>query len=186
MNNSNNSNHSNNNNVINNFNNPIFQIGTENITSKLTMEEKKMILDKRDFSIDKIVEIVHCGTYHQFKNIVITNLKDDFAFTYDAAAGYFIKTKMDDTIYDLINHRLKDIEEIYNELKDANKIDHKTKVLLQCFLDDIKDECPEEDYENPDTSEKYKSMKNYKIESVKIFIYNNQDKITKDIALLIQ
>ena len=34
--------------------------------------------------------------------------------------------------------------------------------------------------------EKYKNMSDYKLETLKIFIYNNQDKITKDILLLIQ
>ena len=174
--------------VVNNYNNPIFQLGTENVSSVLTLAEKKLILEQKDFCLDKMVEIVHCGAkYHQFKNIVVTNVKDEYAYTYNADAGYFIKSKMDDTINDLISYRIKDIEEIYNELKDMDKVlEKRFQYLIKSFLEEIKDIGPEDTYENPDTSEKYKNICEYKIESLKIFIYNNQDKITKDILLLIQ
>ena len=123
----------------------------------------------------------------QFKNVVITNVKDEFAYTYNADAGFFIKSKMDDTINDLIKHRMKDIEEIYKELKDMDKIlEKRFHHVIQSLIDQIRIENPKDKYENPDTSETYKNMKTYKIESLKIFIYNNQDKITKDILLLIQ
>jgi hypothetical protein len=174
-------------NVVN-YNNPIFQLGTENISSILSLDEKKLILQQKDFSLDKMVEIVHCGAnYHQFKNVVITNVKDEFAYTYNADAGFFIKSKMDDTINDLIKHRMKDIEEIYKELKDMDKIlEKRFHHVIQSLIDQIRIENPIDKYENPDTNETYKNMKTYKIESLKIFIYNNQDKITKDILMLIQ
>jgi hypothetical protein len=174
--------------VVNNYNNPIFQLGTENVSSILSTAEKKLILEQKDFSLDKMVEIVHCGAkYHQFKNVVITNIKDEFAYTYNADAGFFIKSKMNDTINDLIRYRMKDIEEIYKELKDMDKVLEKGfQQLIKSFLEQMNDIKPEDKYENPDTSEKYKNMCEYKIESLKIFIYNNQDKITKDILLLIE
>jgi hypothetical protein len=174
--------------VVNNYNNPIFQLGTENVSSILSLDEKKLILQQKDFSLDKMVEIVHCGSkYHQFKNVVITNVKDEFAYTYNADAGFFVKSKMNDTINDLIRHRMKDIEEIYKELKDMDKVLEKGfQQLIKSFLEQMNDIRPDDKYENPDTSEKYKNMCEYKIESLKIFIYNNQDKITKDILLLIE
>ena len=174
--------------VVNNYNNPIFQLGTENISSILSLDEKKLILQQKDFSLDKLVEIVHCGAkYHQFKNVVITNIKDEYAYTYNADAGFFIKSKMDDTINDLINYRIKDIEEIYKELKDMDRVlERRFQLLIKSFLEQINDIRPDDEYENPDTSEKYKHMKDYKLETLKIFIYNNQDKITKDILMLIQ
>jgi hypothetical protein len=145
-------------------------------------------MEQQDFSLDKLVEIVHCGAnYHQFKNIVITNIKDEYAYTYNADAGFFVKSKMNDTINDLINYRMKDIAEFYKELKDmGNFLERKFQLLIKSFLEQINDIRPDDKYENPDTSEKYKNMNEYKIESLKIFIYNNQDKITKDILLLLQ
>jgi hypothetical protein len=36
-----------------------------------------------------------------------------------------------------------------------------------------------------DNETKYENYRSYKINSIKILLYNNQDKITKDIALLV-
>jgi hypothetical protein len=174
--------------VVNNYNNPIFQLGTENITSILSTAEKKLILEQKDFSLDKLVEIVHCGAnYHQFKNVVITNIKDEYAYTYNADAGFFVKSKMNDTINDLISYRMKDIEAFYKELKDMDRVlGRGFQQLIKSFLEQMNEIRPDDEYENPDTSEKYKHIKDYKLETLKIFIYNNQDKITKDILMLIQ
>ena len=82
---------------------------------------------------------------------------------------------------DLVISRLSDIEAIYDELKSANKIDAKTKKIIQDFLDKM------ENNENPffDNETKYDSFRSYKIDKIRILLYNNQDKITKDISLLI-
>jgi hypothetical protein len=86
-----------------------------------------------------------------------------------------------DLLDDLVINRLTDIEAIYDELKTANKIDVKTKKLIQDFLDKM------ENNENPffDNETKYDSFRSYKIDKIKILLYNNHDKITKDISLLI-
>ena len=168
------------NNIIN-INVPnILSIGKENLIHTLTRVEKKMILDSRHNSIDKIVEIAHCGCHNLFKNIVITNLKDKFAYKYDETKGYFITGNKTDLLDDLMTFRMMDIETIYDELSSANKIDGKTKKLIQEFLDKMENEEPFV----YDTVE-YANFKSYKINKIKILLYNNQDKITKDIALLI-
>ena len=75
--------------------------------------------------------------------------------------------------------RMMDLETIYDELSSANKIDSRTKKLIQEFLDKMENEEPF----IYDTIE-YPNFKSYKINNIKILLYNNQDKITKDIALL--
>ena len=77
--------------------------------------------------------------------------------------------------------RLTDIEAIYDELKTANKIDDRTKKIIQNFLDKM------ENTETPviENETKYENYKSFKIDNIKILLYNNQDKITKNIALLI-
>jgi hypothetical protein len=168
------------NNIINiNFPN-ILSIGKENVIDGLSMYDKKLILDSRHNSLEKIVDIVHCGTNNLFKNIVITNLKDKFAYKYDETKGYFITGNKTDLLDDLMTFRMMDIEAIYDELSTANKIDCKTKKIIQEFLDKMGNEEPflygEIEYPN---------FKSYKMNNIKILLYNNQDKITKDIALLI-
>lgn len=170
-----------NNNNNNNNTYQILSLGNEELTNVLTMEQKKQILNSRMMSLEKIVEIAHCGEMNQFKNIVITNLKDNYAYRYDDSKGYFITVAKNDMLDDIVINRLMDIEAIYDELKTANKIDVKTKKLIQDFLDKM------ENNENPffDNETKYDSFRSYKIDKIKILLYNNHDKITKDISLLI-
>ena len=138
-------------------------------------------MNSRLGSLEKMVEITHCGDYNQFKNIIITNLKDNFAYRYDDIKGYFVAVTKNALLEDVVAHRVTDIEAIYDELQTANKIDAKTKKLIQDFLDRMgNDDAPFFDNEV-----KYDNFKSYKINNIKILLYNNQDKITKDIALLI-
>ena len=65
--------------IIINNNFPIESISHENVLQTITVSEKKQILESRMNSLEKMVEIVHCGEHNMFKNIVITNLKDKFA-----------------------------------------------------------------------------------------------------------
>jgi len=172
---------SHNNNTINNNNYQILSLGNENILNVLTMQQKKQILSSKLNSIEKLVEIAHCGEMNQFKNIIVTNLKDNYAYRYDDSKGYFIAVQKSTLLDNLIMVRLTDIEEIYDELKSANKIDERTKKIIQNFLDKM------EETETPvvENDVKYDNYKSFKIDSIKILLYNNQDKITKNIALLI-
>jgi hypothetical protein len=178
-----NNNTTNNTQNINNNNHYHLQImglGNENVADTLTFQEKSTILDRRLCSLEKMVEIVHCGSHNLFKNIVITNLKDKFAYRYDQEKGYFITENKSDVLDILVENRMMDIEAIYDELSSANKIDVKTKQLIQTFLDKMDNE----EVFVYDTVE-YPNFKSYKMNNIKILLYNNQDKITKDIALLI-
>ena len=174
-------NNTNSNNTITNNNYQILSLGNEELTNVLTMQQKKQIMNSRLGSLEKIVEITHCGELNQFKNIIITNLKDNYAYRYDEKVGYFVTVAKNSLLEDVVAHRVTDIEAIYDELQTANKIDAKTKKLIQDFLDKISNE------ETPffDNETKYDNFKSYKIDNIKILLYNNQDKITKDIALLI-
>jgi len=145
------------------------------------MKEKKQIINSRLNAIEKIVEIAHCGEYHQFKNIVITNLHDNFAYRYDSEKGYFVTGEKQKVLTDLFDNRKEDIEEIYHELENANKIDSRTKQIIQNFLDNCSNELPYLD----ENDTKFPNYKMCKINNVKILLYNNQDKITKDIELMI-
>jgi hypothetical protein len=178
--NSHNNNTINSNNIINNTY-QIYSLGNEELLNVLTYEQKKQIMNSRFCSLEKIVEITHCGGMNQFKNIIITNLKDNFAYKYDDSKGYFVSIPKNILLDDVITHRITDIEAIYDELQSANKIDDKTKKIIQDFLDKMGNE------ETPffENNTKYENFKSYKINNIKILLYNNQDKITKDIALLV-
>jgi hypothetical protein len=177
-----------NNNIRNNNNNnnitniqQICNIGNEELVKILTDQQKKQIMGAKLNVLERLVEMAHCGEYNQFKNIIITNLKDNFAYKYDQTKGYFIVVEKNELLDAVVTIRLSDIEEIYDELQYANKIDGKTKKIIQSFLDKCNSDEPFVDENNI----KFPNFKSYKQNSIKILLYNNQDKITKDIALLI-
>ena len=169
------------NNIVNNNLN-LVSIGNENLVDALTYKEKKQIMNSKLCSLEKLIEIAHCGNYNKFKNIIITNLKDNLAYKYDDSKGYFITATKNELLNDFITNRIFDIEAIYDELAEANKIDDSTKKLIQKFLDQIQSDEP---YLNEEEDIKYTNYKSYKINKIKILLYNNLDKITKDIALVI-
>lgn len=170
-------NNTNSNNVIHN-NIHFVSIGNEELTNVLTEQQKRQIINARLNSIEKIVEITHCGNMNnRFKNIVITNLKDQFAYKYDEQKGYFVSITKHDLLEELITYRMTDIEEIYDELESTNKINEFTKKIIRNFLEKMNNH--EEPYTENDV--KYDNYKSYKKHNIKILLYNNQDKIVKDI-----
>ena len=175
-----NSNNSNCNTIIN-YNFPkITCLGRENVPMVLSCADKIEILESKMNSLEKMVELVHCGTHNQFKNIIITNLKDKFAYRYDSAKGYFTAVDKGALLEEVIAYRIMDIEAIYDELSTAKKIDRRTQEIIQKFLDRL-----ENGEVYMDDTVRYADYKSYKTNRIKVLLYNNQDKVTKDIALLL-
>ena len=77
-------------------------------------------------------------------------------------------------------YRIMDLDATYNELSTANMIDRRTKDIIQKFLDDL-----ESDDKYVDDTTEYSNYKSYVMNNSKILLYNNQDKITRGIALLL-
>ena len=70
-----------NNQIINNF--QLVEFGKEEVIETLTNHDKKIIMNARYNSLDNLIKIIHCGKYNQFKNIIITNMKDNYMYKYD-------------------------------------------------------------------------------------------------------
>ena len=179
--NSHNTNNIHNNNVINNT----FQLvgfGKEEILELLTLNEKKQILNARMCCIEKLIELIHCGNYNQFKNIIITNMKDGLVYKYVESVGQFKSTTKSEALNHLVDCSFDDIQIIYNELINYNKIDERTKNLIEKFINNFQNQ--DEKFYDMNNKE-YPTFKHYKINEVKILLYNNRDKITNDISLLL-
>ena len=177
-----NSNNINSNNSVNNYN--ILSLGNENISEVLSLIDKKKIMNAKYLCLEKMVEIAHCGNYNQFKNIVITNLKDNIAYRFDQTKGYFLTTTKNDVLNDIINNRITDIEEIYDELSTTNKINEETKNLITKFLEKIQNDDAKFVDENENII--YDNYKSYKSNKIKILIYNNNQKISNELFGLSQ
>ena len=173
-------NNSNNTNINNIFN--IVSIGRENIQEILSQIEKKTIIDSRYSCLEELVKIVHCGKYDQFKNILITNLKDKYAYKYDSIQNKFVCINKNEVIHDLVDERLENIRELFEELSTTAKINDSTKRLIKEFLDKM---THDEKYTEDTEGTTYKNFRSYKEHRVKILIYNNLDKISKDLAIIL-
>jgi len=166
--------------IINNFN--LIGFGKEEVYETLTNQEKKLIINSKYSCLEKLIEIVHCGKYDQFKNIVITNIQNNYMYKYDEKQGQFILSTKSEILNSLIDYRLGDLEIIYNNLLDKNKLDEKTKEAIEKFINKINYE--NDKYIDYDGKE-HDTYKQYKINEIKILLFNNQDKITNDISLLL-
>ena len=171
-----------NNNIQNNIvNYQIVGFGKEeNIQELLTNQEKRMILNSKLCSLEKLIEIVHCGRYNQFKNIIVTNIKDNYIYKYDENKGVFVLSNKDDVLNSLIDYRMGDLEVIYNEFLEKNKIDERTKKCIEDFINRIN-----YNDEKIVNNGEHETFKQYKINEIKVLLFNNQDKITNDISLLL-
>jgi len=167
-------------NKINNYI-QIYNIGMENVLETITEKQKMQIMTAKLKSLDNLVEIVHCGEYDQFKNIIITNLKGEFAYTYDSIKGYFVAVKQADALDSIFTYRMYDLEEIYNEMEDGNKIDEKTKEIIKKFIEKCESEEPYVD----ENGVKYPNFKEYSKDCIRIKLYNCNQQIKNDIARLI-
>ena len=158
--------------------------GKENILALISDKEKKLILNQGYESIEKLVEISCAGKYDQLKNIIITNKRDNDVYIYDDKSGVFINNDKNVILNKLVANRLENVEEIYNEFDENNKLsENNRKILSRFFLKFIDESKPFID-ENSNNKE-YKNYLDFKVDKVKNILFNNQEKIINDISLAI-
>lgn len=156
------------NNITNNI--QLVGFGKENIRELLTNDEKKLIVSSKYYSLQKLIDIVHCQNYNQFKNIIITNMKDNFVYVFDQKTGVFVLKDMKDVLKLLVDYRIEDLEILYSEFIKENKVDKRVKRSIEAFINKI------------NTDEKEKKLE---INEIKLLLYNNKDKITNDISMML-
>lgn len=138
----------------------IVQFGKEDVINTLSKKEKLKILNNGYQSFNKLIEYVHFNdNYPQFKNIAITNLKDNIAYKYDIDDNKFIACKKDELLEDLMDIRTIDLEEILNENIDT--INNVKVSKLKSSIEKLYDK--DNFYDN-------------KKSDIKLMIYNKSDK----------
>jgi len=177
----------NSNNTINNINNvqnnfQLVGFGKEEITEVLTNNDKKLIMNSKYGCLEKLIEIVHCGKYNQFKNVILTNMKDNYMYKYDDTKSCFVLGTKSEIMNTLVDGKLFDLDVIYNDLLEKNKIDEKTKNCIEDFVNRIHNN--DEKFTDIE-GKQHEDYKHYKISEIKLLLFNNQDKITNDISLLL-
>ena len=168
-------------NIVNNHFNMV-SFGKEEFTDLLSYQEKKSILNAKSMCLEKMIELIHCGNYNQYKNIIRTNNKDNYMYKYDDEKSQFILSTKSDVLNSLIDYRLCDLEVIYNDLLAANKITTTTKECIEKFINKINYSDEIFTDINGKTHENYR---NYKVHEIKVILFNNKDKIMGDMSLLL-
>ena len=58
-------------------------------------------------------------------------------YKYDDKVGHFVLSTKSDVLNSLIDYRLEDLETIYHDLLDKNKLDENTKNIIEKFINKI-------------------------------------------------
>lgn len=160
-NNSNNNNNSNN--TINNTYN-IVALGKEKLSEIYLIQEKVDILKHGHNCFTKLIEYTHTNDkYPQFKNILITNLRDNIGYMYNMESGKFEATTKDELLHNII---IEQTIHIYDFKYECDKyLSPKEKERVQYVIDKFDSDCPIFESKQKD--------------DIKLIIYNNRHKITK-------
>jgi hypothetical protein len=162
-NNTNNTGNNNNNGVINNTYN-IIQLGKENLNELLTHKEKLSILNKKYGSVLELISKAHFNPkYPQLHSIILTNHKTNLLYLYNENSNIFELTNKEDAINQLIEFKVCDIEEFYDEYKD--KLSESVKKSIETIIEDR--------YENDDKPKVNKKIR----EDINNLLYNNRHKV---------
>ncbi len=147
-----NSNNINSNNTIN-----IIALGKENINEILSKTEKINILNKKSNALPYMIEYMHFNDrFPQFKNIAITNNKNNLAHLYNPIERKFKLVNKKDLIEELIDYRVCDIEEYYLEYKD--ELDEPVRNKIEELLE-------------------HRGENNETIDKINLLLFNNRHKI---------
>lgn len=169
-------NNSNNNNTINNI--QIVKFGSEDIKSILSDKEIKKILNCKYKAIEESIKTVHFNDDRpEYRNIYITNLRDNIAYVYNG--NKFEAVQKHSVINQLIDQHMNNIEVSYDDYK--NKLPEKTVIILDKLIEKIQDEHTIMiDEEN---NKEFKNYKLFKMNEVKLMIYNETGNNTEVIKL---
>ena len=105
----------------------------------------------------------------EFKNIYITNLKDQYAYIYNG--NKFIAVLKSDVLGELVDNHFENIEYSADEYKE--KLNSKTVEVLDKFIDKMNNE---EEFVDNEHTKTYPNFKSYNINKIKMMIYNESDK----------
>jgi hypothetical protein len=153
----------------NNININLVSLGNENLIDALSESEQLKILRQRCKSLETLVEHIHLNDkYPQFKSIYIDNPNRKDVHVYNEDYKNFILLDRDKVLNELIENRVNDIEDFYDE--NNGKLGDRTKKIVRKYLDKIAYECAKSE----DSDTKY--IKDVK-KGIKNTIYNKRDKV---------
>jgi len=165
------------NNQLNNINNgnitnnTYVKFGDLDYQKVLNNKQIKHILNQQYQSLEESIKQIHFNEeLPEYSNIFITNMKDDLAYVFNGKQ--FISIRKNEMLNELIDVHTKEIN--LSLEKNKNKLNEKYVTRLEKFLDMLNDD--DTQFTDNDNKRIYPSYKAYKINSIKLLIYNNSDK----------
>ena len=157
--------------IINNINNTYVKFGDIDYQKVLNDKQIKHILNKQYLSLEESIKQIHFNEeLPEYSNIFITNMKDDLGYVFDGKQ--FISVRKNEMLNELIDTHVKEIN--LSLEKNKNKLNEKYVNRLEKFLDMLNDD--DTKFTDQDNQRIYPSYKAYKINSIKLLIYNESDK----------
>jgi hypothetical protein len=136
-------------------------LGKENLSEVFTIQEKLNILKYGKQCFTKLIEYTHTNDkYPQFKNIMITNLKDKLGYIYNSSTNKFDAINKDELLNDIISEQSIYIYDFKDECEQKLTLNERERV--QYVIDKFNNNCP--------------IFENKQKEDIKLIIYNNRVK----------
>ena len=163
-----------NNGSINNgqiINNTFVKFGDVDYQRILDNKQVKHILNQQFMSLEESIKLVHFNKdLPEYNNVFITNMRDDIGYIFNGKE--FISIKKNEMVNELIDSHIKEIN--LSLEKHKNKLNEKYVNRLEKFLDMLNDD--DTKFTDQNNQRTYPSYKAYKINSLKLLIYNSSDK----------
>jgi len=159
---------SNNNNTI--INNTFVKFGNLSYDGLLTDKQQREILNKQYLSLEESIKQIHFNKdFPEYSNIYITNMKDDIAYVFNGKK--FISVRKNDMLTQLIDMHIDEINISFE--KNKGKIREKYVDRLEKFLCDLNNSHTK--FVDESNQRTYPNYKAYKINAIKLLIYNESD-----------
>ena len=159
------------NNIKQQINNTYVKFGDLDYQKILNNNQIKQILNKQFMALEESIKQIHFNNnFPEYNNVFITNMKDDIAYIFNGKQ--FISIRKNEMLNDLIDTHVNELN--LSLEKNKNKLNNKYVTKLEKFLDMLNDD--DTKFTDQDNQRIYPSYKVYKMNTIKLLIYNESDK----------
>jgi hypothetical protein len=152
------------------INNTFVKFGNLSYDGLLSDKQQREILNKQYLSLEESIKQIHFNKdFPEYSNIYITNMKDDIAYVFNGEK--FISVRKNDMLTQLIDMHIDEINISFE--KNKGKIREKYVDRLEKFLSDLNNSHTK--FVDESNQRTYPNYKAYKINAIKLLIYNESD-----------
>jgi len=153
------------------INNTFVKFGDVDYERILNNKQVRHILNQQFMSIEESIKLIHFNKdLPEYNNVFITNMRDDIGYIFNGKE--FISVKKNEMVNELIDSHIKEIN--LSLEKHKNNLNEKYVNRLEKFLDMLNDD--DTKFTDQNNQRTYPSYKAYKMNSIKLLIYNSTDK----------